>query len=50
MATTTTGERKMLDMIDASGNGDVDTKTVKKVSETGTLVGLTGRTLNVRVF
>ncbi len=42
LAVTTTGERKVLDMIDASGSGDVDTTTVAEAGEGNTLEGLSG--------
>ena len=42
LAVTTTGERKVLDMIDASGSGDVDASVVAELGEDGTLKGLTG--------
>lgn len=44
---TSTGERKIIDMYDTSGAGDVDTSTVKKVEADGSLVGLSGRTLKI---
>ncbi|MDA7916647.1 S8 family serine peptidase [Opitutaceae bacterium] len=47
MAVTTTGERKVLDMIDASGSGDVDTSTVVEIDEAGMLAGLTGLALKM---
>ena len=42
---TSTGERKIVDVIDATGSGDVDTSKVVVAGKKGTLEGLTGRTL-----
>lgn len=47
LAVTTTGERKVLDMIDASGSGDVDTSVSIEPDEDGTLKGLTGLSLTL---
>jgi tripeptidyl-peptidase-2 len=47
LATTSTGERKVLDMIDASGSGDVDTSAKLTPGEDGTLEGLTGLVLTL---
>ena len=47
LAVTTTGERKVLDMIDASGSGDVDASVVAELGEDGTLKGLTGLQLTL---
>jgi tripeptidyl-peptidase II len=44
---TSTGERKIVDVIDGSGSGDVDTSKKAKLSADGTLKGLTGRTLTL---
>ena len=42
---TSTGERKLVDVIDATGSGDVDISHVAEVGEDGKLDGLTGRKL-----
>ena len=47
LATTTTGERKVIDLIDASGSGDVDTSTKSTPAADGTLPGLSGRPLTL---
>ncbi|MEN8865661.1 MAG: S8 family serine peptidase [Akkermansiaceae bacterium] len=44
---TSTGERKLVDVIDATGSGDVDTSHLTKVGEDGKLEGLTGRKLTL---
>ena len=44
---TSTGERKIIDVIDASGSGDVDTSHTTEADKDGTLQGLTGRTLQL---
>ena len=44
---TSTGERKIVDVIDATGSGDVDTSHVAKLAEDGSLTGLTGRKLTL---
>ncbi|XP_066922123.1 tripeptidyl-peptidase 2-like [Clytia hemisphaerica] len=45
---TPKGERKIVDIIDCSGSGDVDTSTVVKVdAEDNTITGITGRKLTV---
>ncbi len=45
LSTTSTGERKIIDILDASGSGDVDTSTRRKADASGKLIGLSGRTL-----
>ena len=47
LQTTTKGERKIVDVIDASGSGDVDTSHTAEADQEGTLQGLTGRTLQL---
>ncbi len=47
LSVTTTGERKVWDILDASGSGDVDTSQVQQVKEDGTLVGLSGKALTL---
>ncbi|MCC9607790.1 S8 family serine peptidase [Blastopirellula sp. JC732] len=44
---TPDGRPKIIDMVDASGSGDVDTSTVRKPNEEGILEGLTGRQLTI---
>uniref|UniRef100_A0A1I7UA81 Tripeptidyl-peptidase 2 n=1 Tax=Caenorhabditis tropicalis TaxID=1561998 RepID=A0A1I7UA81_9PELO len=46
MQVTTTGERKMYDVVDCSGAGDVDTSTTRTVKD-GVIEGLSGRKLNI---
>lgn len=47
LQTTSTGERKIIDLIDGTGVGDVDTSKVVERTSDGTLEGLTGRTLTL---
>ena len=46
MQETPDGRRKIVDLIDASGSGDVDTSTVCEAVD-GCLTGVTGRKLQV---
>lgn len=47
LAVTTTGERKIVDIVDASGSGDVDTRTTRKPDASGRLQGSSGRSLTL---
>ena len=47
LAVTTTGERKIVDILDASGSGDVVTTTKRKPDADGQLLGLSGRKLTL---
>ncbi|XP_055333690.1 tripeptidyl-peptidase 2-like isoform X2 [Paramacrobiotus metropolitanus] len=44
---TTTGQPKVIDILDASGAGDIDTSTVVEADAEGFLTGLTGRKLHL---
>ena len=46
LQTTSNGKLKVIDLIDGTGSGDVDTSTVQSASS-GKLTGLTGRTLTI---
>ena len=50
LAFTSEGKPKIVDMIDATGAGDVDTSTVVTVDNDGYITGLTGRKLKVSIF
>lgn len=44
---TSDGKVKVIDCVDATGSGDIDTSTVVEASAAGTLQGLSGRTLKL---
>lgn len=47
MQKTPDGRPKIIDLIDATGSGDVDISTVREVDAEGFVTGLTGRKLKV---
>jgi tripeptidyl-peptidase-2 len=47
LSVTTTGANKVVDVVDASGSGDVDTSALRKADAQGRVVGLSGRQLQI---
>ncbi|EAQ77790.1 S8 family serine peptidase [Blastopirellula marina] len=47
LQTTPDGRPKIIDMVDASGSGDIDTSTVRKMDDEHVIEGLTGRKLTI---
>eukprot|EP00056_Hartaetosiga_gracilis_P018354 m.10718 g.10718 ORF g.10718 m.10718 type:complete len:1225 (-) comp6673_c0_seq1:164-3838(-) len=47
LQTTTIGGPKIIDAVDATGSGDVDMSTSSKVTDDGTVVGLSGAVLKI---
>jgi tripeptidyl-peptidase-2 len=47
LQTTTDGKPKVVDMVDGSGSGDVDTSVVRKPNEKKEITGLSGHTLRI---
>ena len=46
---TSDGKPKVIDLVDCTGSGDVDTSVVVSASD-GSITGLSGRSLKVRSF
>eukprot|EP00698_Gefionella_okellyi_P021016 TRINITY_DN6698_c0_g1_i1.p1 TRINITY_DN6698_c0_g1~~TRINITY_DN6698_c0_g1_i1.p1 ORF type:complete len:1274 (-),score=325.43 TRINITY_DN6698_c0_g1_i1:47-3868(-) len=44
---TTDGKPKIIDVVDCSGSGDVDTSAIRRCRDDGVLLGLTGRELRL---
>lgn len=47
LAVTSDGKPKIIDVVDATGSGDVSMEKTVKISEDGTITGVTGRKLSI---